>query len=132
MELLVLHAYVMACPWVTTDKPTEAYLRMSKVTLVTFTYTFLHAFLYLLCKGWHLTIHQIDRNQATNVTMVMGMIYLIYSAYFLTEDIDGMMEFVNLTLAVIYMILGIVNLQSLMHQVKIAKQYLIVADDAIP
>ena len=60
------------------------------------------------------------------------MIYLIYSAYFLTEDIDGMMEFVNLTLAVIYMILGIVNLQSLMHQVKIAKQYLIVADDAIP
>jgi hypothetical protein len=42
--------------------------------------------------------------------MVMGMIYLIYSAYFLTEDIEGMMEFVNVTLALIYIILGVANL----------------------
>lgn len=42
--------------------------------------------------------------------MVMGMIYLIYSAYFLTEDIDGMIEFVNIILALVYIILGIVNL----------------------
>lgn len=132
MELFVLHAYVMACPWVDTDIAKQAYLRMAKVTLVTFTYTFFHAFLYLLCKGWHLTIHQIDRNQATNVTMVMGMIYLIYSAYFLTEDIDGMIEFVNIILALVYITLGIVNLQSLMHQIKVAREYLIIADDAMP
>lgn len=64
--------------------------------------------------------------------MVMGMIYLIYSAYFLTEDIDGMIEFVNIILALVYITLGIVNLQSLMHQIKVAKEYLIIADDAMP
>lgn len=64
--------------------------------------------------------------------MVMGMIYLIYSAYFLTEDIDGMIEFVNIILALVYITLGIVNLQSLIHQIKVAKTYLIIADDAMP
>ena len=41
--------------------------------------------------------------------MVMGMIYLVYSAYFLTADIEGMMEFVNIVLAFVYLILGIIN-----------------------
>jgi hypothetical protein len=132
IELMLYAAVFNACPWVNTDIATEAYLRMGKVTVVTFTYTFFHAFIYLLCKGWHLTIHAIDRNQATNVTMVMGMIYLIYSAYFLTIDIEGMMEFVNIVLALVYFVLGLVNLQSLAIQIKITKRYLLVADDAIP
>lgn len=109
-ELRLYGALYSACPWVSDDIATEAYLKMGKVTIVTFTYTFFHAFIYLLCKGWHLTIHTVDRNEATNVTMVMGMIYLMYSAYFLTSDIDGMMEFVNVVLAIVYFILGIVNL----------------------
>lgn len=109
-ELTLYGAVFNACPWVSNDITTEAYLRMGKIVIVTFTYTFFHAFIYLLCKGWHLTVHNIDRNQATNVTMVMGMIYLVYSAYFLTADIEGMMEFVNIILALVYLILGIVNL----------------------
>lgn len=101
------------CPWCESNLAAEAYLKMGKVTSVTFTYTFIHAFFYMLCKGWSITNHGVDRNQATNLTIVMGLVYLVYSAYFLSADFAGMMTFVNFVLAVIYFILGINNIKCL-------------------
>lgn len=94
---------------------------MGKVTSVTFTYTFIHALFFMLSKGWNTTNQVVDRNQATNLTLVMGIIYLMYSAYFLSTDFVGMGEFVNAVLAFIYMILGIVNYKSLCDQVILVK-----------
>jgi len=82
------------------------------VTSVTFTYTFIHALFFMLAKGWNTTSQVVDRNQATNLTLVMGIIYLVYSAYFLSVDYDGMKEFVNAVLALLYLVLGITNLKS--------------------
>jgi hypothetical protein len=62
---------------------------MGKVTSVTFTYTFIHALFFMLAKGWNTTNQIVDRNQATNLTLIMGVIYLIYSAYFLASDSLG-------------------------------------------
>jgi hypothetical protein len=45
--------------------------------------------------------------------MVMGLIYLLYSAYFLSADFDGASSFVNLILAVVYSSLCIINLRAL-------------------
>lgn len=75
----------------------------------------------MLSKGWNTTNQVVDRNQATNLTLVMGIIYLMYSAYFLSTDFVGMGEFVNAVLAFIYMILGIVNYKSLCDQVILVK-----------
>jgi hypothetical protein len=49
------------CPWAD-DMEVEAYLKMGKVTAVTFTYTFIHAVLFMLCKGWSTTNRGIDRD----------------------------------------------------------------------
>lgn len=55
-----------------------------------------------------------DRNQATNLTLIMGVIYLIYSAYFLASDsTGGIGQFVNGMMAFIYIVLGVVNFKSL-------------------
>jgi len=43
------------CPWTDPDLSTEAYLRMGKVTVVTFSYTFIHALMFMLAKGWATT-----------------------------------------------------------------------------
>ena len=67
----------------------------------------------MLCKGWNTTNLLIDRNQATNLTLVMGVIYLVYSAYFLSSDFDGMKVFINFVLASLYLVLGVTNLKSL-------------------
>ena len=95
---------------------------MGKVTSVTFTYTFIHALFFMLCKGWNTTNQVVDRNQATNLTLVMGVIYLVYSAYFLSKDYPGMYEFINGVLVLLYFILGLTNLKSITVQINIVKQ----------
>ena len=64
--------------------------------------------------------------------MVLGLIYLMYSAYFLSIDFSGMTEFVNIVLAFVYLALGIVNLKSLVKQIYLVKQFLLHADDTVP
>lgn len=41
--------------------------------------------------------------------MVMGLIYLLYSAYFLSADFKGMTEFINIMLAIVYAVLGVIH-----------------------
>jgi len=64
--------------------------------------------------------------------MVMGLIYLVYSAYFLSSDFEDMQEFVNLILAVIYFILGMINLKSINGQIQLVKEFLLNADENVP
>jgi len=64
--------------------------------------------------------------------MVMGLIYLVYSAYFLSSDFEDMQEFVNLILAVIYFILGMINLKSIYGQIQLVKEFLLNADENVP
>jgi len=112
MEVLLDLMQFETCPWDSADVAQDAYLRMGQVTSVTFTYTFIHALYFMLCKGWNTTNLLIDRNQATNLTLVMGVIYLVYSAYFLSSDFDGMKVFINFVLASLYLFLGITNFKS--------------------
>lgn len=113
IESMLVGADYHKCPWDSADIAEDAYIKMGKVTLITFTYTFLHALLYILCKGWNTTNQQVDRNQATNLTLVMGLMYLMYSAYFLSSEISGMKAIIDSGLAMIYFCLGLVNFKSL-------------------
>ena len=120
------------CPWVEIDIATQAYLRMGKVTSVTFTYTFINAIYFLLCRGYATTVHAVNRDQATNLTMVMGIIYLLYSAYFLSSDFQSMAKVVNLMIAFVYFILGFINIGSLSKEIKNIKRYLTNQPDELP
>lgn len=79
---------------------------MGKVTVVTFSYTFLQAIFFLLSRGWSTTTDMVDREQATNLTFVLGTTYILYSAYFLSTDIEGMVGIVNFVLSTVYVVLG--------------------------
>ena len=101
--------YYANCPWVNLTISAFAYLRMGKVVTVTFTFTFLHSLIYLICRGWKTTIITVERNQATNITMVGSMFYLLYSAYFLSTDYSQIYEFINIVLATVYFMFGLTN-----------------------
>lgn len=48
------------------------------------------ALFYLISSGWNTINFTLTRNQATQMTIVMAAVYLVYSAYFLSGDFDGM------------------------------------------
>ena len=64
--------------------------------------------------------------------MVMGIIYLLYSAYFLSDDIVSKTGFINILLAITYFLLGITNYKCLIDKIKMVGEFLIQADDRIP
>lgn len=65
---------------------------MSRISIVTIGYTVILALLFLISKGWNTITFQLNRNQATGLTMIMGSVYLAYSAYFLSSDFEGIRQ----------------------------------------
>jgi len=80
---------------------------MARISVVTISYTIYLAYFYLLCKGWSTTIAQLSRNQATNLTMIMGAVYLAYSAYFLSTDFTTISKVMDIILCLTYIALSI-------------------------
>lgn len=89
LETLINGLFYNTCPWVSTIEPSVKYLDMARISIVTITYTVFLALLYIMSKGWNVVIFQLNRNQATYLTMIMGAVYLSYSAYFLASDFNG-------------------------------------------
>lgn len=82
------------------------------------------AFFYLLCKGWQIVVLQLNRNQATNLTMIMGAVYLVYSAYFLSLEFKTIFYTMNLVLALMYAMLGFTYTRNNVVNIKRVGTYL--------
>lgn len=98
-ETLIVGLFLNACPWISLQEPSEKYLDMARISIVTITYTILLAILFLMSKGWNTIAFQLSRNQATYLTMIMGAVYLTYSAYFLSSDFIGISQFMRVSFA---------------------------------
>ncbi len=96
-ECLINGFYYRACPWLGAQEPGEKYLEMARISIITVTYTIMVALLYIMAKGWQTMVFQMSRNQATSLTMIMGGVYLCYSAYFLSSDFTGISTFMRVS-----------------------------------
>eukprot|EP00347_Sterkiella_histriomuscorum_P011895 403370686 len=123
LETLITGLFLNACPWISVTEPSEKYLDMARISIVTITYTILLAILFLISKGWNTTAFSLTRNQATYLTMIMGAVYLTYSAYFLSADFIGISYFMKGLMAVLYLGLGLVNLKNLRETINMIKGY---------
>lgn len=85
---------------------------MARISCITITYTVFLSILYLICKGWQTTITHLSRNQATNLTMIMGGVYLTYSAYFLSVDFVTIYYIMNGIMSLMYAGLGYVYVRN--------------------
>ena len=92
---------------------------MARISVITIAYTVFIAFFYILTKGWQTTISRLNRNQATNLTMIMGGIYLCYSAYFLSTDFEAIYVAMNIILLIVYLALAISFCRSSRNNMKL-------------
>lgn len=99
-------------------------MQMSRISVITITYTVFLSFLYLICKGWSTTIQQLTRNQATNLTMIMGGVYLSYSAYFLSVDFRVIYIIMNVLMSILYASLGVIFIKNCVENIKLCESYL--------
>lgn len=55
-ESMITGFYLDACPWVQNENPSEKYLDMARISIITITYTIFLALLFLVSKGWNTMI----------------------------------------------------------------------------
>jgi predicted membrane protein len=85
---------------------------MSRISLVTLTYTILLSIISVLSKGWQVLVFQLTRNQTTNLTIKLASVYLCYSAYFLAQDFTNITKFMKVVMALMYVVIGYRNFQN--------------------
>jgi len=102
MEVILEGIWLDYCPWVGMSNSAFQYIQMARIAVITICYTVFIAIFYLLSKGWQLCVQQLNRNQATNLTMIMGAVYLLYSAYFLSVDFASIYKIMSIIIAVLY------------------------------
>lgn len=61
-ETLINGLYLNSCPWISSQDPTEKYIDMARISIVTLTYTVLLALIFLMSKGWNTVVFQMSRN----------------------------------------------------------------------
>lgn len=97
---------------------------MAKISVITIAYTVFLSFFYLLCKGWQTVTSQLNRSQATNLTMIMGGVYLTYSAFFLSVDFDTIFLIMNILLLLVYLALAFTYARNCKLNMNTIKNYL--------
>lgn len=114
------------CPFTHLSAREQAFVRLWLITVVTIAFTFIHSLFYLLSRGWKMTRQHATRGQTTNLTMIMGIVYLFYSAYFLSTELlgGGMTEIINFMLALLYMAFGVSNVKNINLQIGLVKHFI--------
>ena len=102
-EVVLEGVWLDYCPWVGMSNSAYQYIQMARISIITICYTVFIAIFYLISKGWQLCVQQLNRNQATNLTMIMGAVYLLYSAYFLSQDFQSIYKIMSIIIAILYL-----------------------------
>ena len=103
LEVVLEGIWLNYCPWVDMSNSSYQYIQMARISIITICYTVFIAIFYLLSKGWQLCVQQLNRNQATNLTMIMGAVYLLYSAYFLSVDFASIYKIMSIIISLLYL-----------------------------
>ena len=94
LEVFIFSIYISECPWSDAESQLSAkYLVMALISISTIYQTILLAVLLLLSKGWTLLRVTLTRGQATTLTILMGAIYLSYSAYYVAGTTSSVSYF---------------------------------------
>ena len=81
---------------------------MALVTLSTIYQTIFISLILLLSKGWSIARSSLARQDLSTITLMMGAIYLVYSAFYVSINIEGMKLFISVVLNALYLVLWIV------------------------
>jgi hypothetical protein len=96
LQVFIFGIFVGECPWV--NQIQARYMMMAIVTISTIYQTVFISLILLLSKGWMVARTSLSRNDLSTITLLMGAVYLTYSAYYVSINIQGMKLFIGVSL----------------------------------
>lgn len=85
VDTFAYYLFLQQCPWISERTEFAAkYLIMALVTVSSIYQSVAIGVMMMISCGWTLLHNQMSRDYATRVTVTMGVIYLCYSAYYVS------------------------------------------------
>lgn len=78
---------------------------MAFVTISTIYQTAFIAEILLVSKGWNISRGSLTRNELSTITLLMGAVYLTYSAYYVSANLPPIRFFIGVIIIIDLMIL---------------------------
>lgn len=79
-DTLLYCVQLTGCPWYDSSEKYLTYVDILRFTISTVYFTALFGIFYVLGNGWQIVVQQLNRDQGSNLVIVMGMVYIAYSA----------------------------------------------------
>lgn len=103
IDTFAYYLFLKQCPWITEETEFKSkYLIMTLVTVSSIYQSVAIGIFMILSSGWSLLHYQMSRDYATKVTVFMGMIYLAYSAYYVSIPNSAFRVFMEILIIVTY------------------------------
>jgi hypothetical protein len=119
---LIDYVYFMSCPWTTTSG--VQYLQIVQIALVTIFNTLFVGLCCFISKGWSIMRNSFTREELSSITMIVGIFYLVYSAYFIASDIPSLKIVIIVILIVMYIWVALTWLKNCLVNIRTLKAHI--------
>jgi len=99
---------------------------MALVTVSTLYQTINIALLVLVSKGWRIVRPSLDHNDAMNVLMIVGAVYLSFSTYYVSFGVEKMQALLGFSINVLYLLVCLIVTKNAHGILSGLRQYLLI------
>lgn len=96
---------------------------MALVTVSTIYQTINIAVLLLISKGWTILRVSLDRQEAMNVMMIMGAVYLSYSTYYVSFGMERIKTLIGASINLLYIVIFGIVMKNSHNVVSVLQQH---------
>jgi len=119
---LIDYIFYYSCPW--NESNGVQYLQIVQIALVTIFNTLFVGLCCFISKGWSIVRNSFTREELSSITMIVGIFYLVYSAYFIASDIPSLRVVIIVILIIMYVWVAITCLRNSLVNIKTLKSHI--------
>jgi hypothetical protein len=99
---------------------------MALVTVSTLYQTINITLLVLVSKGWRIVKPSLERDDAMNVLMIVGAVYLSYSTYYVSFGVEKMQALIGFSINVLYLLVYLIVIKNSHEILSGLRQHLLI------
>mmetsp|Transcript_25191 Transcript_25191/g.29031 ORF Transcript_25191/g.29031 Transcript_25191/m.29031 type:complete len:208 (-) Transcript_25191:429-1052(-) len=121
---LIDYVYFNACPW--NQANGVQYLQIVQIALITIFNTLFVGLCLFISKGWSIMRNAFTREELSSITMIVGIFYLVYSAYFIASDIPSLKIVIIVILIIMYVWVALTCVKNCLVNIRTLRSHIMI------
>ena len=121
---LIDYVFYNACPW--NQNSGVQYLQIVQIAMITIFNTLFVGLCLFISKGWSIMRSTFTREELSSITMIVGIFYLVYSAYFIASDIPSLKVVIIIILIIMYLWVAITWVKNCIVNIRTLRSHILI------